>query len=142
MTNKEELIESLTSVEIADALIEQPQPSANNLEESSEELKAMGFREITDVDQAKIMNEALKNVQIQRTLNDLQRGSHDKKSARDYLEHHIDFLCRISPGKTKVDIAKSLTYEHAVAILKTTAKMEIPEALLKKHLKTIKKKYS
>lgn len=138
MTSKEELIESLTDV---DALAEQIIP-ANTLEESAEELKAMGFRDISDADEAAIMNEAMKNVQVQRTLSDLTRGTTDKKSARDYLEHHLDFLCRISPGKTKADIVKSLSYEHAAAILKTTAKMEIPEALLKKHLKNIKKKYS
>ncbi len=141
-TKKEDILEGLTATDIAEALIEPLQPSVNSLEESAEELRAMGFRDITEYDQQTIMDEAMKNIQIQRTLSDIQRGTTDKKSARDYLEQHLDFLCRISPGKTKADIAQKMTFEHAEAILKTTAKMEIPAPLLKKHLKALKKKHS
>lgn len=140
-TKKEDILDGLTSTDIVEALIEPPQPAANSLQESAEELKAMGFRDISEFNQQEIMDEAMKNIQIQRTLSDIQRGTTDKKSARDYLEQHLDFLCRISPGKTKSMIAEKMTLEHAEAILKTTAKMEIPQPLLKKHLKALKKKH-
>ena len=139
---KEDLLDGLTKADIAEALLEPPQPAANSIDESAAELRAMGFRDISEYDQSEIMAEAMKNIQIQRSLDDYQRGSHDKRSARDYLESHLDFLCRISPGKTKAMIAEKMTLEHAAAILKTTAKMEIPMPLLKKHLKAVKKKYS
>ena len=142
MYKNNDSLEDLTAVEIAEAAVEPLQPSVNSLEESAEELKAMGFRDISDADKEQIMNEAMKNVQIQRSLSDLQRGSTDRRSARDYLENHLEFLCKLSPGKSKSDIAQKMTIEHAAAILKTTAKMEIPDPLLKKHLKMLKKKYS
>ena len=138
MDTKKELIHTLTDV----GLDESPQPAVNNLLESAEELKAMGFRDIKNVDEAAIINEAMKNIQIQRTLNDINRQSFDKRSAKDYLENHIEFLYRVSTNKSKKDIADKITLEHASAILKTTAKMEVPEQLLKKHLKNLKKKYS
>lgn len=140
--NIDKPIEDLTEDEIKEALMEPLQPAVNTLEESSAELKAMGFRDISDADEAKILNEAMKNVQIQRTLSDIHRGTIDKKSPKDYLEHHVEFLSKISPGKTKSQIVEKITLEHAAAILKTTAKMEIPEPLLKKHLKWLKKKYN
>jgi hypothetical protein len=139
---KEDILEGLTSLEIAEALHEPLQPAVNSIEESAKELKAMGFRDISEYDQDEAMKEAMKNIQIQRTLSDIQRGTSDKRSAREYLEQHLDFLCRISPGKTKSDIISKMTVDHAAAVLKTTAKMEIPELVLKKHLKTLKKKYS
>ena len=107
-----------------------------------EDLKAMGIRDINDVNIAEAMGEAMKNIQIQRTLHDIERHSTDKRSPRDYLEHHVDFLVRVSPGKTKADIINKMTVEHAMDALKITAKMDIPEAVVKKHLKVLKKKYS
>lgn len=141
MTIEDKPIEELTKVEIADAVVEPLQPAVNSLDESAEELKSMGFRDIDDIDEKEAMQEAMKNVQIQRTLNDIKRNSSDKKSPKDYLEQHALFLSNISNGKTKKDIIQSMTLEHAAAALKTMAKMEIPEPLLKKHLKNLKKKY-
>jgi hypothetical protein len=134
-------IEDLTAEEIGEALTTTLQEPANSLEESAEELKAMGVRDINDIDVSAAMAEAMKNVQIQKTLADITRGSEDKKSPKDYLEHHIKFLARISEGKDEKGIAESLTLEHAKAVLKTTAKMELPDEVIKKHLKTLKKKY-
>lgn len=135
-------IEDLTKEEIIEAISTTPQEPANSLEESAEELKALGIRDINDVDVSKAMGEAMKNVQIQKTLSDITRGSKDKKSPKDYLEHHIKFLAHISPGKDEKAIAESLTVEHAQAVLKTTAKMDdLPVEVIKKHLKTLKKKY-
>ena len=125
-----------------EALITNPQPPANSLKESREELLAMGFPDISKYDEKEHMDKAMQNVQIQKTLQDLQRMSQDKRSPREYLEHHMEFLIRISPGRTKKDIIKSMTVAHATAALKTTAKITLPEAVIKKHLKTLKKKYS
>ena len=119
-----------------------PAESANTLDETIEDLKAMGIRDINDVNIAEAMGEAMKNIQIQRTLHDIERHSTDKRSPRDYLEHHIDFLVRVSPGKTKADIINKMTVEHAMDALKITAKMDIPEAVVKKHLKNLRKKYN
>ena len=138
-------IEELTKEEITEAMLTSNQPSIHEISESGSELKAMGVRDIKELEasEQEAMKEAMKNIQIQRTLDDYRRGSIDKKSIKEYLEDHITFLTRISPGKQKSDIAKNLTYEHASAILKITAKMtDIPEKLLKKHIKQIKRKYS
>jgi hypothetical protein len=143
-TIEDKPLEELTPDEIVEAMVEPLQPAVNTLEENSEELKAMGIRdinELTNIDEANAMKEAMKNIQIQKTLQDYHRGSTDKKSPRVYLEHHIDFLTKVSTGKTKADIVNGMTVEHAIAALKTTAKMELPEAVVKKHLKILKKKY-
>lgn len=135
-------IEDLTKEEITEALLTEHQPPVNNLKENAKELKAMGIRDINELDEQEAMNKALKNIQIQRTLHDIQRRSKDNRSPRDYLEQHIEFLVSISPKKKKKDIAKNMTLEHAAAVLKLTAKMDLPEKLLKKHLKNLKKKFS
>ena len=142
MNNIDTNIDSLSKEEIIEALETLPAESANTLDETIEDLKAMGIRDINDVNIAEAMGEAMKNIQIQRTLHDIERHSIDKRSPRDYLEHHIDFLVRVSPGKTKADIINKMTVEHAIDALKITAKMDIPEAVVKKHLKVLKKKYS
>lgn len=142
MNNIDTNIDSLSKEEIIEALETMPAESANTLDETIEDLKAMGIRDINDVNIAEAMGEAMKNIQIQRTLHDIERHSIDKRSPRDYLEHHIDFLVRVSPGKTKADIINKMTVEHAMDALKITAKMDIPEAVVKKHLKVLKKKYS
>ncbi len=142
MNNIDTNIDSLSKEEIIEALETLPAESANTLDETIEDLKAMGIRDINDVNIAEAMGEAMKNIQIQRTLHDIERHSIDKRSPRDYLEHHIDFLVRVSPGKTKADIINKMTVEHAMDALKITAKMDIPEAVVKKHLKVLKKKYS
>lgn len=136
-------IESPTKQEIIDALTCTPIISANSLDESIDELKAMGIRDINTVDIPKAMNEALKNnVQIQKTLQDINRQSKDKKSIRDYLEHHINFLASIS-NKSHRDIINGMSIEHAIDALKITAKMDnIPEEIVKKHLKTLRKKFN
>ena len=134
-------IEDLTAEEIGEALVTPPQEPVNTLEESVEELKAMGIRDINEINVQEAIGEAMKNIQIQKTLSDITRGSKDKKSPKEYLEHHIKFLARISEGKDEKTIANSLTLEHAKAVLKTTAKMELDDSVIKKHLKTIKKKY-
>ncbi len=141
MNNIDTNIDSLSKEEIIEALETLPAESANTLDETIEDLKAMGIRDINDVNIAEAMGEAMKNIQIQRTLHDIERHSIDKRSPRDYLEHHIDFLVRVSPGKTKADIINKMTVEHAMDALKITAKMDIPEAVVKKHLKVLKKKY-
>lgn len=143
--NDDKPVEDLTKEEIADAImtdLKHPTIPANTLEESAEELKAMGVRDINDVDMNGAMAEAMKNIQIQKTLSDITRGSQDKRSPKDYLEHHVKFLAQISEGKDEKAIAEGLTLEHAKAVLKTTAKMEgLDDDVIKKHLKTIKKKY-
>ena len=141
MNNIDTNIDSLSKEEIIEALETLPAESANTLDETIEDLKAMGIRDINDVNIAEAMGEAMKNIQIQRTLHDIERHSTDKRSPRDYLEHHVDFLVRVSPGKTKADIINKMTLEHAMDALKITAKMDIPEAVVKKHLKVLKKKY-
>jgi len=134
-------LEDLSKEEIVEALNEAPARPANNLEESADELKAMGIRDISDADDRAAMEEAMKNVQITKVLQG--RGTSDKKSIKDYLEHHAKFLHSVSPGKTLSFIVTNLTVEHAQAVLKTTAKIEnIPEDVIKKHLKTLKKKYT
>ena len=136
-------VEDLTAEEIGEALITTPQPQIDHLEESAEELRAMGIRDIKDAPQAEAIAEAMKNIQIQKTLSDITRGTEDKRSPKEYLEHHIKFLTSISPGKTESQVAAGMTLEHAQAVLKTTAKMDnVPEAVIKKHLKTLKKKYN
>jgi len=136
-------VEELTRDEIVEAINTPLQPPVNNIEESAEELKAMGIRDISDADEQDAMNEALKNVQLTKVLEDSARGQKDKKSIKDYLESHAKFLLSVSPGKTLGFIVQNITIEHARAVLKTTAKMDnIPEAVLKKHLKTLKKKYT
>ena len=142
MNNIDTNIDSLSKEEIIEALETLPAESANTLDETIEDLKAMGIRDINDVNIAEAMGEAMKNIQIQRTLHDIERHSIDKRSPRDYLEHHIDFLVRVSPGKTKADIINKMTVEHAMDALKITAKMDIPEAVVKKHLKNLRKKYN
>ena len=134
-------LEDLSKEEIVEALNEAPARPANNLEESADELKAMGIRDISDADDRAAMEEAMKNVQITKVLQG--RGGNDKKSIKDYLEQHVKFLESVSPGKTLSFIVTNLTVEHAQAVLKTTAKIEnIPEDVIKKHLKTLKKKYT
>lgn len=143
--NKNELPEymhDMTQTDIMEALLTTPQPPANSLEESAEELRAMGFPDISQYDEKEHMEKAMQNVQIQKTLRDLTRGSTDKRSPRTYLEQHIDFLVGISPGKTKKDVVKGMSLDHAITILKVNAKMTLPDAVVKKHLKILKKKYT
>jgi len=136
-------LEELSENEIVDALITPIQPPANSLEESGDELRAMGFRDISEADDKQVMEEAMKNIQITKLLSDASRGTKDKKSIKDYLEQHIKFLESVSPGKSLTDIIEKITVEHAKAILKTTAKQsDVPDAVIKKHLKTLKKKYT
>lgn len=136
-------LENLTTAEIIEALNEPLQESANSLDMSIDELKALGVRDISNVDIKATMDEALKNIQVQRTLQDLTRESKDKKSIRDYLEHHIKFLQSISPGKTLAFIVNNMTVEHASAVLTTTAKMtNVDDKIIRKHLKILKKKYN
>ncbi len=71
----------------------------------------------------------------------MNRGTTDRRSPREYLEQHLDFLVKISPGKTKKDVISKMTWEHARDVLKITAKMELPELVIKKHLRTLKKKF-
>lgn len=143
MTIEDKPIEDLTKEEITEALLTEEQPPVNSLKENAKELKAMGIRDISEVDEKEAMQQAMKNIQIQRTLNDMKRKSVDNRSPRDYLEQHIEFLVKISPKKKrKKDIAQNMTMEHAAAVLKLSAKMDLPEKLLKKHLKNLKKKYS
>ncbi len=136
-------IEDLTKKEIFDALNSNPIITANSLDESIDELKAMGIRDINSVDMPHAISEAMKNnVQIQKTLQDITRHSTDKKSIRDYLEHHIDFLASIS-NKSKAYIVNSMSVEHAIDALKITAKMDnVPVEIIKKHLKTLRKKFN
>lgn len=143
MTIDDKPLEELTPDEIKEALLTPKQPSVNNLVDNSDELRAMGIRDISLADDAEqeVMKNAMQNIQIQRSLSDLTRGSNDNRSPRDYLENHLGFLVKISPGKTKQDIVASMTLDHVISILKTSAKMDISEALAKKHLKNIKKKY-
>ena len=136
-------IEDLTQAEIIEALNTSVQKPINTLDETIDDLKAMGIRDISSANDKKIMSEALKNIQIQKTLNDISRGSKDNKSPREYIEHHANFLAQISNGKTVKQILDTMTVEHVNAALKITAKMdELPEAVIKKHLRTLKKKYS
>lgn len=136
-------IDELTAAEVIEALNSNPITSANSLEESVEELKAMGIRDINSVDVPKAMSEALKNnVQVQKTLQDITRNSTDKRSIREYLEHHIEFLASIS-NKSKKDIVNLMTLDQAQAALKITAKMnDVPDEIIKKHLKTLRKKFN
>lgn len=135
-------IEDLTQAEIIEAMAEPIQQQVNTVDDSIAALKALGVRDISDLDMKSTMNEAMKNIQLQQTLQDFHRQSKDKKSIRDYLEQHIKFLHGISPGKTMAFIVDNMTVEHAQAVLKTTAKMsDVDEAIIKKHLKILKKKY-
>ena len=140
--------DNFTSTEILEALTEIEKgiqhPTANNLTENGLELRELGFRDINDanIDEAAIMTEMMKTIQVQRTLEDYARHSKDKRSTYDYLDQHAEFLSKLSPGKTKADIVKKMTVEQAAAVMKITAKADIPEKLLKKHLTTLKHKYA
>jgi len=135
-------LSDLSKEEIIEAINTPLQKPVNNLEESAEELRAMGIPDISTADNKIVIDEALKNIQITKILEDTSRGQHDKKSIKDYLEQHAKFLLSVSPGKTMSFILEHMTIEHAQAALKTTAKIDnVPEAVLKKHLKTLKKKY-
>lgn len=142
MTENSTTNSELSTSEIVETLVTPANTHISKLQENGAELRAMGFRDISDADESKIMDEALNNVQIQRVLSDSMRRTTDNKSPRDYLEDYLTFLHGISPGKTKAEIALKITIEHAASILKTTAKMELPPPLLKKHLKNFKKHYS
>jgi len=137
------ILEEITVQDLLDADLEKKSPSANMLTENGLELRELGFRDISEADQlqAEIISEAMKSIQVQRTLEDLKRGSSYKRSTYDYLEQHADFLVNISPGKTKKEIISHMTIEHAASIMKITAKADVPEKLLKKHLSHLKKKY-
>jgi hypothetical protein len=134
---------TITHEDIVDGEFTEIQPSINAME-NGDELRAMGFRDISKAGdyESQIRDEILNSVQIQRTLQDYQRNSSDKRSTRDYLKQHIDFLVNVSPGKTKKDIVSKMTIEHAAAIMKIAAKADVPEKLLKKHLKHLKKEYT
>lgn len=135
--------EDLTSADIVEAMTEPAQQPANSLEESSAELKAMGIRDIADANDQGAMEEAMKNVQITKVLEDSRNARAPKKSIKEHLEHHAKFLVSVSPGKTLGFVVGNMTVEHAQAVLKTTAKMDnVPEAVIKKHLKTLRKKYT
>jgi len=144
MSKEDKPIGDLTKEEIIEALTSNPQPAVNEITESVDELKAMGIRDISEAGdiEKKIMNEALKNIQIQKTLNDIGRGSTDRRPLIEYLENHINFLVKISDGRSKKEVIAGLTFEHAKSILKISAKVtDVPDALIKKHLKQLKRKY-
>ncbi len=63
-----EEFQDMSHEDIVEALLTTPQPPANSLKESSEELKAMGFRDISEFDEKGFMAEAMQNVQIQKML--------------------------------------------------------------------------
>lgn len=133
-------VEDFTQSEIIEALNTPIQPNVLSPDEI-DELKKSGVRDISEIDMAQLMAEATKTVQVQRTLQDIQRASRDKKSPREYLEQHIEFLASIS-NKSKAQIVETMTVDHAIAALKTTAKMnDVPELVIKKHLKMLRKKY-
>ena len=134
--------EDLTSADIVEAMMEPAQQPANSLEESATELKAMGIRDISDADEKGAMEEAMKNIQITKVLEDSRNARAPKKSIKEHLEHHAKFLLSVSPGKTLGFIVEHMTVEHAKAVLKTTAKTEVDDAVIKKHLKTLRKKYT
>lgn len=135
-------IDELSASELNEALLTPLQEPVNSLDESIEELKAMGIRDINDVNVSAAIGEAMKNIQIQKTLSDITRGSRDKRSPKDYLENHIKFLEKVTEGKDFKHILNSMTIEHAKYVLKITAKMDLPDEVIKKHLKTLKKKYN
>jgi len=144
MSELEELKrEDLSTEDIVSAMMEPVQQPANSLEESAAELKAMGFRDISQADDKGAMAEAMKNVQITKVLEDAHNANQPKMTIKEHLEHHIKFLLSVSPGRTIGFIAENMTVAHAQAVLVTTAKMnDVPEAVIKKHLKTLRKKYS
>lgn len=139
--SKSEIIEALLEGELENT---SHTPTANSLTENGIELRELGFRDISEADeiQAEIIKNAMTNIQIQRTLEDLKRGTKDSRSTYDYLDQHVDFLVSISPGKTKKEIVERMTLDHAASVMKITAKADIPEKLLKKHLSHLKKKYA
>ncbi|RLC46965.1 MAG: hypothetical protein DRH57_05000 [Candidatus Cloacimonadota bacterium] len=135
--------EDLTTEDIVAAMMEPIQQPANSLEESAAELKAMGFRDISQADDKGAMAEAMKSVQITKVLEDSHNANQPKMTIKEHLEHHAKFLLSVSPGKDLAFIVGNMTVEHAQAILITTAKMNnVPDAVIKKHLKTLRKKYS
>lgn len=142
MSNEEIDLSKLSKTEIVEAILEPKQQPANSLEESADELRAMGIPDISDADDKQAMAEAMKNIQITKVLDDARNANAPKKSVKDVLENHAKFLLSVSPGKTINEIVQSITVDHAYAVLKTTEKREVDTAVLKKHLKTLKKKYS
>ena len=134
-------VENITKTDIIEALSQQPTQPILKLDETIEDLKKMGIRDINEIDNKQIMDEILKNTQITKTLEDISRNSKDSKSIREYLEDHIKFLQSISPNKSFGDIIRKIDIEHAKAILKTTDKQDVADNIIKKHLKTLRKKY-
>ena len=130
--------------DIADALEvmgETPTPGQLDIDE----LKRAGLViDISEVNMSDMVKQLSGSVSLQRTLNDVSRGSTDNTSIKDYIEKQIVFLTRIS-NKTQKEAVETLDMAQVKAYLKITAKMgdaEISEPLIKKHLKNIKKKYS
>lgn len=133
-------LEDLSKEEMVEAMTEPAQQPANSLEESSAELKAMGFPDISEINDKDVMNEALKNIQITKVLEDFKNPKNNI-SIRDFLDKHLRFLESISSGKSIKDLVETMTLEHAKAVIKTSLKIEGDDDLIKKHLKTLRKKY-
>jgi hypothetical protein len=134
--------EDLTTEDIVSAMMEPPQKPALDVNDI-EMLKQAGLRDISELDDGDTMTEIAKSVQITQVLEDYNSSKTPKKSIKEYLDQHLKFLLSVSPGKDLGFIVNNMTVEHAQAILKTSAKMNnVPEAVIKKHLKTLRKKYS
>jgi len=140
MVKDDKKIEDLNKEEIMEAITTPLQKPVNNLDESADELRAMGFPDISEADDKHAMDEALKNIQITKVLDDLNQPKVDI-SIRDFLEKHLRFLESVSPNKSMSDLINTMTIEHAQAALKVTLKTTAAEAVIKKHLKTLRKKY-
>lgn len=134
--------EDLTTEDIVSAMMEpvqQPALDASDIEM----MKKAGLRDISALNNNEMLSEIAKSVQITQVLEDAHNASHPKMTIKEHLEHHAKFLVSVSPGKDLAFIVVNMTVEHAKAVLKTTAKMDdVPEAVIKKHLKTLRKKYS
>jgi len=134
--------EDLTTEDIVTAMMEPVQKPALDTSDLAM-LKQAGLRDISELSTDNTMAEIAKSVQITQVLEDYSNSKTPKKSIKEHLEHHAKFLLSVSPGKDLAFIVGNMTVEHARAVLKTTAKMDdVPEAVIKKHLKTLKKKYT
>jgi len=119
------MIENLNKQEIKEALMTVPQQPVHSLDETIEELKKMGIRNINEIDDKKLMNDIAKNIQLTQVLND---KNNDKMiSLEDILNKHITFLMGVSENKTKEEIISKLDVEHIQTIIKTTSKLTIDE---------------
>ena len=134
-------LENITKEDIVETLTTMQQHSTISSDEI-EELKNAGLRDINAVDVSKVIGELTNQIQITEVLEDHLNQYKDKKSPRDILEKHIKFLKSVSIDKTEKEIVDQLDLEHAKAILKTTSKIDLPDNVIKKHLRMLKKKYN